>query len=55
MAAEMLTTAFVLEGKYSAGFPMFGFERRGAPVTAFVRYNEEPVREKTMIYRPEIA
>lgn len=53
MAAEMLTTAFVLGEKYSAGFPMFGFERRGAPVTAFVRCDDNPVREKTMVYQPD--
>lgn len=52
-AIEMLTAAFVREGKYSAGFPMFGFERRGAPVTAFVRYSDQPIREKTKVYQPD--
>jgi 2-oxoacid:acceptor oxidoreductase gamma subunit (pyruvate/2-ketoisovalerate family) len=52
-AVEMLTAAFVQEGKYSAGFPMFGFERRGAPVTAFVRYSDQPIRQKTKVYEPD--
>jgi len=33
---------------------MFGFERRGAPVTAFGRFSDKPVREKTQIYNPDI-
>lgn len=53
MAAEMLATAFVLEGKYAASFPMFGFERRGAPVSSFVRFDFKPIRERTRIYQPD--
>ena len=52
-AAEMLVAAFAEEGKHAAGFPFFGSERRGAPTTAFVRYGEKPVREKTKIYHPD--
>jgi 2-oxoacid:acceptor oxidoreductase gamma subunit (pyruvate/2-ketoisovalerate family) len=52
-AARILANAFVLEGKYGSSFPMFGFERRGAPVTAFLRFDENPVREKTQIYSPD--
>lgn len=50
---EMLATAFVSEGKYSVAFPMFGFERRGAPVSAFLRFDDKPIREKTQIYSPD--
>ena len=53
MAARMLASAFVAEGKYVASFPMYGFERRGAPVVAFTRYDEKPIREKTQIYNPD--
>jgi len=52
-AARMLASAFVVEGKYVATFPMYGFERRGAPVTAFTRMDEKPIREKTQIYTPD--
>lgn len=52
-ACEMLVAAFTKEGKYASGFPMFGFERRGAPVTAFLRFSDKPIREKTMIYFPD--
>ncbi|UCG65380.1 MAG: 2-oxoacid:acceptor oxidoreductase family protein [Deltaproteobacteria bacterium] len=52
MLSEMLCASLVYEGKHAASFPMFGFERRGAPVASFVRFDEEPVREKTQIYSP---
>jgi 2-oxoacid:acceptor oxidoreductase gamma subunit (pyruvate/2-ketoisovalerate family) len=52
-AARMLASAFVLEGKYVASFPMYGFERRGAPVQAFTRLDEKPIREKTQVYNPD--
>lgn len=51
-AADMLVAAFAYEGKFAAGFPVFGSERRGAPTQAFVRFGDEPVREKTKIYNP---
>jgi 2-oxoacid:acceptor oxidoreductase gamma subunit (pyruvate/2-ketoisovalerate family) len=53
MAARMLASAFVAEGKYVASFPMYGFERRGAPVVAFTRIDDKPIREKTQIYNPD--
>ena len=53
-ASRILANAFVRIGKYGASFPMFGFERRGAPVTAFGRFSDTPVREKTQIYNPDI-
>ena len=53
LAARMLATAFVAEGKSVATFPMFGFERRGSPVVAFARFDDKPIREKTQIYNPD--
>jgi 2-oxoacid:acceptor oxidoreductase gamma subunit (pyruvate/2-ketoisovalerate family) len=52
-AARMLASAFVAEGKYVASFPMYGFERRGAPVQAFTRLDDKPIREKTQVYTPD--
>jgi 2-oxoisovalerate/pyruvate ferredoxin oxidoreductase gamma subunit len=52
-AAEILAAAFVREGKFVAAFPMFGFERRGAPVTAFLRFDAQPIRERTQVYTPD--
>jgi 2-oxoacid:acceptor oxidoreductase gamma subunit (pyruvate/2-ketoisovalerate family) len=53
MAARMLASAFVIEGKSVASFPMYGFERRGAPVVAFTRVDDKQIREKTQIYTPD--
>ena len=53
LAARMLASAFVAEGKSVASFPMYGFERRGAPVVAFTRVDDQPIREKTQIYYPD--
>jgi len=43
-AAELLAVAAFDDGKYSQAFPAFGVERRGAPVMAFVRLDNKPIR-----------
>lgn len=53
MASQILVSAFAIEGKYGAAIPFFGFERRGAPVSGFVRLDDKPIRIKTMIYYPD--
>ena len=53
MASEMLVRAFVTESKYACSFPMFGGERRGAPVSAFVRFDDVAIRAKTQVYNPD--
>ena len=53
MASEILATAFVAEGKYATAFPSFGVERRGAPVSAFIRLDETDIRERTQVYFPD--
>jgi len=53
LSTEILVAALVADGKHASGFPMFGFERRGAPVAAFVRLDDRPIREKTQIYSPD--
>lgn len=52
MSAEMLAAAFVKAGKYATAFPMFGGERRGAPVNVFVRFDDKPIRLRSQIYYP---
>ena len=52
MASEMLAKAVFYEGKYVQAFPAFGVERRGAPVMAFTRIDEKPIRIRTQIYEP---
>jgi len=53
VASKILATSLFLEGKYSQSFPAFGVERRGAPVTAFLRVDKKPVRIRSEIYEPD--
>jgi len=52
LAASMLAKALVAEGKHAVAIPSFGFERRGAPVAAFLRCDERAIRQLTNIYAP---
>lgn len=54
-AAEALVYAAVLDEKYGNSIPFFGFERQGAPVTAFVRISDEPIRPKNRVNNPNIV
>jgi 2-oxoacid:acceptor oxidoreductase, gamma subunit, pyruvate/2-ketoisovalerate family len=54
-SAEMLALAAINEGKYAQAFPSFGPERRGAPVVAFCRVDEQPIRLRTNIYFPDLV
>jgi 2-oxoacid:acceptor oxidoreductase gamma subunit (pyruvate/2-ketoisovalerate family) len=53
-ASDLLAKAAIREGKWAQSFPMFGMERRGAPVTAFTRISDEPILQHTGIYEPDI-
>jgi 2-oxoacid:acceptor oxidoreductase gamma subunit (pyruvate/2-ketoisovalerate family) len=53
MAAKMLASAAAQEKMCVASFPMYGFERRGMPVIAFTRLDDNVIREKTQIYTPD--
>ena len=52
LASKILAKAIVEEGKFVTAIPAFGFERRGAPVAAFVRFDDKEIREVTNIYKP---
>jgi 2-oxoacid:acceptor oxidoreductase gamma subunit (pyruvate/2-ketoisovalerate family) len=53
MGAEILAQACVLEGNYASSVPSFGVERRGAPVTAFLRLDHRQIRDTHQIYEPD--
>ena len=48
-ASQILATAAFREGKYAQAFPSFGPDRRGAPVTAYVRVNEKAIVDRNPI------
>jgi len=54
-AVTLLAMALAKENKYVLAFPFYGVERRGAPVTAYARIDERPVRERSMIKNPDIV
>ena len=52
-AAEILAKAAFEDGKYCQAFPFFGVERRGAPVMAFTRIDDQPIRRRYQVYKPD--
>lgn len=52
-AALLLADVAFKTGKYVQGFPEYGPERMGAPITAYNRISEEPVTIHSNIYYPD--
>lgn len=46
--------AAYMTGKHVQAFPFFGAERRGAPVKAFVRIDDEPINLRSQVYNPDL-
>jgi 2-oxoacid:acceptor oxidoreductase gamma subunit (pyruvate/2-ketoisovalerate family) len=42
------------KGKHVQAFPFFGAERRGAPVKAFVRLDDDPIYLRSQVYHPDL-
>ncbi len=53
IASKMLAYAFFLDGKFAQSFPTFGAERRGAPVAAFVRVDNQYINNRSPIQYPD--
>jgi len=53
VASKILATAMVREGKYVQAFPEYGVERRGQPVSAFIRIDDKKVNLRCKIYEPD--
>lgn len=51
--AELLAESAFYNKLESQAFPNFGVERRGAPVTAYVRIDKKPIRLRSQIYSPD--
>lgn len=52
-AAEMLSIAGFLENRHTQAFPSFGSERMGAPVMAFCRFDDKPIRLREPVMAPD--
>ncbi|MCJ7807038.1 MAG: 2-oxoacid:acceptor oxidoreductase family protein [Clostridia bacterium] len=53
VAAVIFAEAMFLEGYYARAFSLYGAERRGAPVTAFIRASKERLMPRSRIYQPD--
>ena len=51
--AGILGYAYFMKGQYPYAFPHFGAARMGAPMNAFVRIDEKPVRLRSQVYNPD--
>jgi pyruvate ferredoxin oxidoreductase gamma subunit len=51
-AADLLSVAAFLDGQHAQAFPSFGSERMGAPVMAFCRIDDIPIRVREPVARP---
>lgn len=54
-ASLLLAQAGLKENRYIQSFPAFGPERAGAPITAFTRISDEPIRLHSSIYEPDVV
>ncbi|HHT9130538.1 MAG TPA: 2-oxoacid:acceptor oxidoreductase family protein [Candidatus Brocadiaceae bacterium] len=54
VASRILGTAAFFEGYYAQDFPLYGAERRGAPIAAFTRISKESILERGVIAEPDI-
>ncbi len=52
-AAELLSVAAFSEGRHAQAFPSFGSERTGAPVVAFCRIDDVPIRLREPVLNPD--
>lgn len=53
-AAELLAVAAFEDCLYAQAFPSFGSERMGAPVEAYCRIDEKPIRTREPVSRPDV-
>lgn len=54
-ASLLLADVAFSSGMYVQGFPEYGPERMGAPITAYNRIGKEPIRVHSNIYEPDFV
>jgi len=55
VASELLADAYFRQGFQVQSFPSFGVERRGAPVMAFLRVDNEFIYLRSQIYQAQVG
>ena len=54
-ASQLLALALLRSGKSVQAFPEYGPERRGAPLRAFTRVSDRPIRRHDTITDPDLV
>jgi pyruvate ferredoxin oxidoreductase gamma subunit len=54
-ASRILGNAAFNDGHFVQDFPLYGAERRGAPVTSFTRFSDEEITERGFIFTPDVV
>lgn len=54
-ASQLFATAMLRNGKFVQAFPEYGPERRGAPLRAYTRFDDQPIRRHDSITRPDVV
>ncbi len=54
-AAKILAHAATLDGKSATATPLYGAERRGAPVVSFIRLDEKPIKVYSQVRNPDLV
>ncbi len=52
VASKVMASAFFRQGKWVQAFPSFGAERRGAPLTAFTRVDDQEITLRCSVRNP---
>lgn len=52
---QIIAIASLYDGKYAQTFPLFGVERRGAPVEAFARIDNVPINLRSQVHNPDVV
>jgi len=53
VASKVMASAFFKQGKWVQAFPSFGAERRGAPVAAYTRVDEQEITLRCSVRHPD--
>jgi len=54
-ASKLLAETALEEGKYFQGMPDYGAERSGAPIRAYTRISEAPIKPYCMVTEPNVV
>jgi pyruvate ferredoxin oxidoreductase gamma subunit len=54
-ASQLLATAALRAGKSAQAFPEYGPERRGAPLRAYTRIDDRPIRRHDSVTAPDVV